>query len=56
LAIHEQPVFKNMGFFTNKSCRVTERLVRHGYYIASGLALTDVQMKRAATAVCEVVQ
>lgn len=42
--IHEQPVFKNMGWFSNESYPVAESIARRGFYIPSGLALTVAQM------------
>ena len=52
--MHEQPVFKKMGLFTNESCPVAERIARKGFYIPSGLALTDEQIERSAEAVKEI--
>jgi len=46
--MHEQPVFKKMGLFINERYPVAERLARRGFYVPSGLALTDVQMERVA--------
>jgi perosamine synthetase len=46
--MHEQPVLKKMGFFENVQCPVAERLARRGFYIPSGLGLTDEQMLRVA--------
>ena len=54
--MHEQPVFKKMGLFANESYPVAERIARRGFYIPSGLALTDEQIERVVTAVCEVMQ
>ncbi len=44
--MHEQPVFRRMGLFGGESYPVSERLARRGFYIPSGLALTDSQMDR----------
>lgn len=52
--MHEQPVFKKMGLFKGESCPVAERLARQGFYIPSGLALTDEQMDKVAEAMQEV--
>lgn len=49
--MHEQPVFNKMGFFVRVRYPVAERLARRGFYIPSGLALTDVQMEEVADAV-----
>ena len=44
LGIHEQPVFKKMGFFKDVSLPVTERIARQGLYLPSGQAITDEQI------------
>lgn len=44
--MHEQPVFKEMGLFAGESYQVAERLARRGFYIPSGLALTEEQIER----------
>lgn len=49
--MHEQPVFRNMGLFEGERYPVAERLARRGFYIPSGLALTDAQMDEVADAV-----
>jgi len=46
--MHEQPVFKDMGLFEGVSCPVAEGIARRGFYIPSGLALTDEQLERSA--------
>ena len=52
--MHEQPVFKKMRLFSNESYPVAEHIARRGFYIPSGLALTDEQMEKVATAVHKV--
>jgi perosamine synthetase len=42
--IHQQPVFQGMGMFQGERYPVAERLARYGFYLPSGLALTDPQM------------
>jgi len=54
--IHEQPVFRKMGLFKDESHPVAERIARRGFYIPSGIALTDEQMERSAAAVKEILQ
>jgi perosamine synthetase len=49
--MHEQPVFRRMGLFKDERHPVAERLARRGFYIPSGMALTDDQMAEAADAV-----
>jgi len=44
--MHEQPVFKKMGLFAGESYPVAERIARRGFYVPSGLALTDEQIRR----------
>ena len=43
--MHEQPVFKQMGLFTNESYPVAERLARNGFYIPSGLGLSNDEIE-----------
>ena len=52
--MHEQPVFRKMGLFTGETYPVAERIARRGFYIPSGLALTDEQIERSAAAVKEI--
>ena len=54
--MHEQPVFRRMGLFEGQRFPVAERLARRGFYLPSGLALTDEQIDRAASALREVVR
>jgi perosamine synthetase len=54
--MHEQPVFRNMGLFAGENHPVAERLARRGFYIPSGLALTEEQMERVASRVKDVLQ
>lgn len=49
--MHEQPVFKKQGLFENETYPVAERLTRRGFYIPSGLALTEDQIERVADVV-----
>ena len=42
--MHEQPVFLERGLFRGERYPVAERIARRGFYIPSGLALTDEQM------------
>ncbi len=49
--MHEQPVFRKMGLFKEDSHPVAERLARRGFYIPSGMALTNEQIEEVAEAV-----
>jgi perosamine synthetase len=51
--MHEQPVFQRMRLFKGECYPVAERLARRGFYIPSGMALTDGQMVEVAGAVKE---
>jgi len=42
--LHEQPVLQKMGLFSDETYPVAERLARRGFYIPSGLAITDEQI------------
>ena len=46
--MHEQPVFKKMGLFKGENYPVAKRIARRGFYVPSGLALTDEQIDRVA--------
>lgn len=52
--MHEQPVFRAMGLFGGECYPVAERIARRGFYLPSGLALTDQQLERVAGAVRKV--
>ena len=49
--MHEQPVFLRQGLFEGESYPVAERLARRGFYLPSGLALTEEQMTRVVDGV-----
>ncbi|MBL8199447.1 MAG: DegT/DnrJ/EryC1/StrS family aminotransferase [Chromatiales bacterium] len=49
--LHEQPVLTGLGLFGGERYPVAERLARRGFYLPSGLALTDAQMDQVVTAV-----
>lgn len=46
--MHEQPVFQKMGLFDGERYPAAERLARRGFYIPSGLSITDEQQKYVA--------
>lgn len=49
--MHEQPVLRKKGLFVDVKCPVAERLARRGFYIPSGLGLSDADLARSAQAV-----
>ncbi len=53
--IHEQPVLRKLGLFDNVVCPVAERLGRRGFYLPSGVALTEQQAEYVATHLRELV-
>lgn len=54
--MHEQPVFRKRGLFSGKSLPHAERIARRGFYLPSGLALTDRQIEECAGALREILQ
>jgi perosamine synthetase len=46
--MHEQPVFHKMGLFKNEKYPVGEKLARRGFYIPSGLAITEEQIHKVS--------
>jgi perosamine synthetase len=54
VGMHEQPLFRRRGLFTNEQYPVAEFIARQGLYLPSGLALTDGQLEAVCVAVEEV--
>jgi perosamine synthetase len=54
--MHLQPVFRKMGLTSEGSFPVAERLCQRGFYLPSGMALTEAQIDEAAAAVREVMR
>jgi len=52
--MHEQPVYLAAGLFVGESYPNAEYLARKGFYIPSGLALTERQMEQVITGVKKV--
>lgn len=52
--MHEQPVFQKMGLFKEVRCPVAECIARRGFYVPSGLALTEPEMETVAKTLIEV--
>lgn len=46
--MHQQPVFKKMGLFEGESYPVSERIAKRGFYIPSGLGITDEQIQQVS--------
>ncbi|MBD3231337.1 aminotransferase DegT [Candidatus Dependentiae bacterium] len=54
--MHEQPVFKKLGFFKNQKFPIAENLARRGFYIPSGLGLKRTEMERVCSVLKEVLR
>ena len=52
--MHKQPVLRDLGFFGGKNYPVAERIYQRGFYVPSGLALTDDQILRVASALKQI--
>jgi perosamine synthetase len=46
--MHEQPVFRRRGWFGGLSHPIAERIARRGFYLPSGLTITDEQIGHVA--------
>ena len=51
--MHEQPVLKKMGYFSNESLPHSELIARRGFYVPSGLALTEEQIRTVVKVIKE---
>jgi perosamine synthetase len=54
--MHKQPVFKKIGLFEGESYPNAEKLYERGFYIPSGLALTEEQIIKVAEVMLEVLK
>ena len=52
--MHEQPVFRKRGLFHRETYPVSERLARRGFYVPSGLAMTNETIGNVARSIREV--
>ncbi|MCT7516350.1 DegT/DnrJ/EryC1/StrS family aminotransferase [Aliarcobacter cryaerophilus] len=52
--MHQQPVFNNMGLFKNEEYPNATKLYERGFYIPSGLAITEEQIKQVSKILHEV--
>lgn len=44
--IHKQPVFLKMGLFKEETCPVSEKIAGKGFYIPSGLGMSEEKIQR----------
>ena len=54
--MHEQPVFRKMGFFLGEHHPVSERIARRGFYVPSGMALSSDQIEAVGRTVKELME
>jgi len=54
--MHEQPALRKMGLFADEAYPNAERLGRRGFYLPSGLQLTEPQIDKVAATVQELIQ
>jgi perosamine synthetase len=54
--MHEQPVLQRMGLFGGERYPVAENLARRGFYVPSGIALTDEEISTVAAALKDILQ
>jgi perosamine synthetase len=52
--MHEQPVFRRMGLFVGERYATAERMARRGFYLPSGLGLSNAEIERSARALREI--
>ncbi len=52
--MHQQPVLRGLGLFEGENYQVAERMYQRGFYVPSGLALTEDQILRVADALKQV--
>ncbi|MFH1789413.1 MAG: DegT/DnrJ/EryC1/StrS family aminotransferase [Candidatus Altiarchaeota archaeon] len=55
IGLHQQPCLRDLGLFDGESYPVTEHISRYGFYLPSGLALTDKQVNTVCESVEEVI-
>lgn len=54
--MNEQPVLRGMGLFGNDQCPVSSNIARRGFYLPSGLALSESQIHTVAGIVREILR
>lgn len=54
--MHQQPVFRKLGLFHGVSCPVAERIAERGFYLPSGLALTEPEIETVAAHFRQILQ
>lgn len=52
--IHQQPVFLKRGWFAEEHCPNAERIARRGFYLPSGVGLTEEEAETSSAALLEI--
>jgi perosamine synthetase len=53
--MHEQPVFQRLGLFRGETYPIAENIARQGFYLPSGMALEEHQIRASAEALGHVI-
>ena len=51
--MHQQPVLRRLGLFEGEHYPVAEKLYKQGFYIPSGMAISEEQIQRVAATVLD---
>jgi perosamine synthetase len=54
--MHEQPIFHKMGLFAKNKHPVSENIARHGFYVPSGLALSNSEIEYVSQMILDVIK
>ncbi len=54
IPMHKQPVFLNMGLFKGEKYPVADYVSKRGFYLPSGLALTNEQINKVIQAIIDI--
>lgn len=53
-SLHQQPILKKMGFFKEEIYPTAEKISQFGFYIPSGLSLTESQINQVADSIIKI--
>lgn len=54
--MHLQPVFLKMNMFKGVHCPISERIAKKGFYVPSGVGMTDLQIRRVSAVLQQVLK
>jgi len=54
--MHQQPVFNNKGWFVNEKYPIAENIADYGFYLPSGLGITNQQIEYVAAKFIEIIE